>query len=307
MHWRQRSLILRTLAAVPGGHAVYLALQNRMGSFYKPGYIAKKFRRQALIAGLAKDNGQRLAGACVVEVGTGWVPALPVGFWLCGAADVHTFDLNRYLSRKILNLTFAQFDDPDRVIDIWDGLADPGELRSRVNTIAERTADPFDFLSRLNIHYNAPGDARHTRLADNACDIHYSTNTLEHIPREDLLAIFIEARRILKPGGLAIHYVDPADHFAYVDNAITTANFLQLTESEWRRHYGNRYAYQNRMFDLDFRDLFKEASLQLIDCQFTRDEKARNALNAGLPRQPQFAERSIEELSRRGLLYVLTK
>jgi len=137
-------------------------------------------------------------------------------------------------------------------------------------------------------------------------DLHVSLYTFEHIPRHDLLAILREAARVLRPGGLAIHRVDPKDHFSGNDSSITRINFLRFTEREWRRHFNNRYAYQNRLHDPEFRALFAESGFELLECGFKTDERALEALTKGFPLAPTFREQSFEELCRYALDYVVT-
>ena len=31
-----------------------------------------------------------------MELGTGWLPLTAVGFWICGAEEIHTVDVNRH-------------------------------------------------------------------------------------------------------------------------------------------------------------------------------------------------------------------
>src|SRR5690348_15254121 len=51
---------------------------------------------------LAKDVGlERLAGAKVVEIGTGWVPVVPIGLYLLGVQSIDTFDLSKHLQPKL--------------------------------------------------------------------------------------------------------------------------------------------------------------------------------------------------------------
>jgi len=72
-----------------------------------------------------------------------------------------------------------------------------------------------------NVQYLAPADAANTNLLDNSIDYHISTNVLEHISYEVIRNIFIEAKRILKDKGVAIHFIDLSDHFQHQDNSIS--------------------------------------------------------------------------------------
>ena len=64
-------------------------------------------------------------------------------------------------------------------------------------------------------------------------DYHISTTVFEHIPRADIARILKEAKRILKKGGVAIHFIDLSDHFQHQDKSITRINFLRYSDEEW--------------------------------------------------------------------------
>jgi len=302
---------------MPGGHRVYVALQRQFGRFRAPNYIRRKLKRQAELARLAVEHGVQLDSAHVMELGTGWVPAMAFGFYLCGAKKVSTYDLNRYVHHKSLKAVMLCVMTDAGNQDIWSGLITDGLLRERMagvnsinldmcylDIIPDNKLDDFQFF---DIDYIAPGDARNTGFAADSIDIHCSTNTFEHIPREDLLAILVEARRVLKPGGVAIHYVDPTDHFAHADKTQSPVRFLNLTPRDIERYYRNRYTYQNLLFDRDYRDLFKEAGLEIVDVKFKLDDRSLDALKTNPPTLSGFENRDIEELSRRNLIYVARK
>ena len=75
---------------------------------------------------------------------------------------------------------------------------------------------------------------------------------LEHVAPQALEGILREARRILKPGGAALHFIDPGDHFAHSDRTISAINFLRYSERDWQRVAGNEFAYCNRLRASDF-------------------------------------------------------
>jgi len=68
MNWKVRANLLRALAAMPGGHRVYVALQRQFGRFRAPNYIRRKLKRQAELARLAVEHGVQLDSAHVMDV-----------------------------------------------------------------------------------------------------------------------------------------------------------------------------------------------------------------------------------------------
>lgn len=306
MNWKLRAELLRAFDALPGGNAVYQFLQSRFGYFHRrPGFIAGRLSRQKELASRVIDHGGRLEGAHVVEVGTGWVPLAPLGFWICGAARVTTFDLNPFLIPSLVTHCCRWIaDHRDEAAAIWRGLCTEGDVLEKIEIISQLKDRPEELLKVAGIDYRAPADAATSDLPDASIDIHYSGNVFEHIPPESLCRILGEARRILRPGGLAVHFVDPSDHFAHNDPSISRINFLQLDEAQWRRYYDNRYSYLNRCHDSDYREMFERASLKLLSCGFDVDERARALLQQGFPLAPAFRHKSVDDLCRQSLIYV---
>ncbi|AWL12692.1 hypothetical protein HMF8227_02239 [Saliniradius amylolyticus] len=123
--------------------------------------------------------------------------------------------------------------------------------------------DKAQLNKRYGINYQAPYDARHTHFKDNSVDVCVSTNTLEHIPRQDIEAIFTEVYRILKFGGVVSAIIDYSDHYAHTDPSIGLLNFLQYSDEQWQRHNPGCH-YQNRLRHYDFEVLFQSVGFEVV-------------------------------------------
>ena len=237
-------------------------------------------------------------GADIAEVGTGWIPVIPVGFWLSGARRLWTFDMNRHLRMGLL-CEFLRWtlDKRDELTELWRGVVSPRDLDDRLDLLEQLCDTPAEFLAEAQIEYVAPGDATCTGLPDSSVDIHYSAYTFEHIPREAIRDILREAHRILRPGGAAIHYIDMSDHFSHADPSITSVNFLRFDEREWARYGSNRFAYHNRLRADDYMVTFDESPLDVVDARHIIDHKAAEALQDGFPLASRFKDRPMEALA----------
>jgi len=58
------------------------------------------------------------------------------------------------------------------------------------------------------VHYQQ-GNATHTSFEDGSFDLVFSSMFLHELPKKDIKAVFAEAHRLLKPGGLLLHYELP--------------------------------------------------------------------------------------------------
>ena len=59
------------------------------------------------------------------------------------------------------------------------------------------------------------------------------TNTLEHIPKSDIIAIFTKLYRKLKDEGIFFLVIDYSDNNAHKDNNISLLNYLKFTLNQW--------------------------------------------------------------------------
>lgn len=118
-----------------------------------------------------------------------------------------------------------------------------------------------DLEEIYRIRYIAPFDMRRTDFADGQFDLCVSTNTLEHIPRQDIVDIFAELARVIRPGGTVSALIDYSDHYSHTDPSISRVNYLQFSQSEWARHNHDNH-YQNRMRHGHYGAIFSDAGFE---------------------------------------------
>lgn len=201
----------------------------------------------------------------IVELGTGWFPAIPIGLYLCGASEIWTFDIVRLLRRKRLKLLLEYFCDFDErgvlVAKLpWVRKERVQQLRQALTDFRQKT--PEQVLEQLNIHALIR-DARTTGLAPASVDFFFSTAVLGHISREVIGAIFAESKRIAKPGAIMSHFIGMNDQFASFDHSLTPFNFLRYSDARWKR-LDSPLIPQNRLRISDYRQLISETGWRII-------------------------------------------
>src|SRR5437867_3852496 len=100
MRWRRKAWIMNFCSRLPWREQVYRLLQKRFGRL-----VADPMGRlpaQAQMARWLREKDYAIEGIHCLEVGTGHVPTLPIGFFICGAASVVTVDLNMRLDFSLL-------------------------------------------------------------------------------------------------------------------------------------------------------------------------------------------------------------
>lgn len=194
-------------------------------------------------------------------------------------ADLHIQSLNKIENQNVLefgggknlaqNIIFSQFCRKQLVVDLKP-MADLEQINQASREISKiekkikfiECKNFFDLEKHYNISYLSPIDMRKTHFEKNQFSCCVSTNTLEHIPRNDIVLIFQELKRICKDGGSILAYVDYSDHYSHTDNKIHNLNFLKFSEKKWRK-YNHNCHFQNRLRHHDFIKIFKDLSFKI--------------------------------------------
>lgn len=122
----------------------------------------------------------------------------------------------------------------------------------------------FDELKLYGIEYRAPYDASKIDLSDKSLSACISTNTLEHIPKDSIMAIFSELYRTLKDDGIVSAKIDYSDHYAHTDKSISLLNYLRFVENDWKK-YNHNCHYQNRLRHYEYVEIFKSCGFVVIE------------------------------------------
>ena len=303
-NWKFKSALQRACAALPvKREPAYYFLQCAFGRPLRFNPLPNMKEAAGIVAQLAAC-GLSMRGARVMETGTGRRVDMPLAFYLCGARSICTCDLHRYLKPELVQHSVAELvRQREQVKAIFQNVADSGVIDARLDALAA-ARDASDTLEIARIDYRAPVDASRTGLPDGSIDLHFSYTVLEHMPAEVLMAILREANRVLAPGGLACHQIDPSDHFSHDDVSISAINFLQFSESEWERYGGNQFAYHNRRRAVHYMDIYNACKHEIVECLRWTDERSMRELRSGFALAPEFRSISPEVVCTVGLRIV---
>lgn len=269
MHWKIKSYIFRTLSVMPFGTHLHFQLQK---------HVTKEWPRssstleQLLIAARRVYQSTEGHRGHLLEIGAGRDLAVAVALRLMGVERVTCVDVSRLAQPGLVDHAAAYM--ADRL----------GVTAPRFNNWAD--------IERFRISYCAPTHLQHATLEPSSFDCFFSIDTLEHIPLEDLRVVLMEAKRLLKAGGICVHCIDYGDHYARSDNGLSRFNFLTYTERDWQP-FNSQYQYVNRLRHSQYLKLFADVGMKLI-----RDEP-----DIAPPQQPilehlapQFREFDVSDL-----------
>jgi len=294
MNWRIKGIVQKALGVIPGGTRVNDRLQRTFGELrnVENAVDSKVIDDWVVLASELRELQVPIAGAQMVEVGTGWFPVFPLCFALAGARTCHTYDLNRHL-----NLTLTRRAIERLGLHLAQIAGVTGATRADVErryTALRGSADTYEALRTFGIDYHAPADASRTELPPASVDVVFSNSVLEHVTPDALHGIFAESRRILKAGGVAIHSANCGDHYAYFDRSITPMNYLKYSDRDWQ-FWNNEMLYQNRLRPVDFLEIARAEQLEIVLSRYRPKEKLLTLLPT-LPVAPEFSRYAPEEL-----------
>lgn len=297
MHFLVKALVQNAVAVLPRrlGQPLYYALQRRLGALRRVDY-GKHLRRAAEIAEVLRQQGLPLHGD-FLEVGTGWLLGTPLGLWLAGARHVTTVDLHRHVRPELVLELLAYVAAHETELPALFPWVPAAELQAKCRQLAGcRTLAEVSALT--SVRYLAPADATRLPLPVAGFDCHYSTNVLEHVPPAVLTGLLAEARRVLRPGGHLVHFVDLSDHFAHDDPRLSATHFLRYGPRTWAALAGNRFMYQNRLRQPQYAAQFAAAGLRICWERLTVNPASLARLQAGQePLHADFQKFSPEALA----------
>ena len=222
------------------------------------------------MSSLLRSLGFDSKGKTFVELGSGWNGGAAMTLLGLSAKEVISYDLYRHLDPRLVELT-----------------------KERFTTIDLTSRKPFPFpcnvegelaiFDRCNIRleqfrYLAPHDARYTGLRDNSVDCYFSQAVLEHVPKPIIQELLTESFRILRPGGVCYHYIQPTMHAAWGDSKATGIDYLTCADWAWSAFYSNDISHECRLRGTDHISLIRDAGFDIMGEWHTIDKEAFAAL-----------------------------
>lgn len=272
--WRFKSAIQRILSKLPFPYFWYGLLQEHVTRSITVNQSAVERRLHACQRHMQHFDEERedRSAFTAFEVGTGWIPIIPLGLWLCGAKTVWTFDIAPLISRRRLNRCLGIL----RAMELEGRLAEilPQVRRERIEQLLHMSnvhshLSCKDFLHSLGINLLV-GQQEVQRIRNKSIDLVVSHEVLEYVPKRDIDELWQLITQSIHSGSIMSHYIDLRDEYSYFDPSISPLNFLRYSEQEWRWH-ANPLFPLNRLTLPDYRNLFSHHAFRILH------EEARSA------------------------------
>jgi hypothetical protein len=222
------------------------------------------------------------------EFGAGWDILIPLIYSSKGVRKQIVIDINDLLKLDLVRANVAR-------------------LKSKGFVFPEATvSDKMDLSGNLGINFMAPHDGRATGFTSNSVQFISNTDTLEHIPKDDIISIVRECYRILAPGCVMSCVIDLRDHYAYFDSTISFYNFLTFTKGDWAP-YDNNLHFQNRLRYADYKKIFEDCGFTVVFEQCETPSPADLEVLRKLKLAPEFDGQNLNETGIQEIWMVLRK
>jgi SAM-dependent methyltransferase len=225
-----------------------------------PSYYADRVRR---ILRLTANHDIIRSGDRILELGTGWLHWEALTLRLFFDVEAVLFDVwdNRQL--HALKNYVRQLGG---LLDETFGLS-PEQLRRAKSLIdAVSRVKSFDELYKLlGFEYVTHPAGDLTRFRDRSFQLVVSAGMLEHVKREAVGTLIGETKRILKPGGWAVHSIDTSDHLSHYDPKVSPKRYLTFSDPTWRYLFESEIQYVNRIQRGEWLQLFQRSGFELMD------------------------------------------
>jgi SAM-dependent methyltransferase len=302
MRWLAKAGLQRALGTLPQGERLNFVFQRHVLHSFPVGDAAlrQKFARAVNHLAAYEEHGPEVpaADATFFEFGAGWDLAIPVAFALLGVRHQVVIDIRPSARPELVSDTIATFERLRPELEETAGRP----LRDLGGSVASLV----ELEPRLGIRYLAPCDARATGLPGGSVDFVSSTDTCEHIPPQDLPAIFAECSRLLRPGGAFSCRIDLQDHYSYFDRSLSRYHFLRFSDRTWAL-VNSPIHYQNRLRAPEYLRLVREAGFDVVVENPSGPSKQGLSELKALPLAEPFRDYSLDELGVTVLSFVARK
>ncbi len=263
--WILKALVQKTISYLPYSEQVNRWFQQHVTRGLRLDEVHFSYKFEHLLDHLyfyQQATGRAdLSQQQCLELGTGWYPIIPIGYFLRGAQRTLSVDIAPHMtSHTFLTCIREVLSREEAFIHALGNEVQPRFDRLKaIQTESTPHTPLLELCNRINLEIRV-ADARKLPFPNDHFALITSNNTYEHIYPTVLSAIVPELWRTLKPGGLMSHFIDMSDHFAHMDPSITIYNFLQFSDRAWA-WIDNNIQPQNRWRLKDYMAMYEAVGI----------------------------------------------
>ncbi|WP_457670598.1 class I SAM-dependent methyltransferase [Thiolapillus sp.] len=291
-----------TFSCLPYGRPLYEKILRRFGELSQVS-SSTRFRNAEVLLKMGRRWCGGVDGQHVVELGTGWVSAVPLGFGLAGAR-VDTFDISYLVADDLFRQTRDVYRNRSEQLARASGTA-PEKIRQRLKKI-ELAHNFSEACQLLGGSYHAPFDTTALPFKDGEVDMVISNLVLQCVPKDAIPLLLQESWRILKPGGVALHRIRMSDEYSPPGSGRNHLEYLKYSERIWNRWFNHSLKHINRLRAPQFLELFRQHGFGCLECIRKVDYESIPHLQQ-LTLAPSFRHMSWEDIATTNINVALRK
>jgi SAM-dependent methyltransferase len=301
MNWFVKCMAFQVLARVPGGQSLYHSAQRRLTGSTRPteSRLLGKIEQTLKYWQWLEPNlpAVRTATATHLELGSGWLPSVPMTFHALGIPRQYLVDIAPHMTA-------------DAVVDtaeIFRAVAPRAGVNFvRLPVVPARGQSLAATLEPLGMIYAAPYDELARNIAGQV-DFITATQMLYHLDVATLRTICDVVHRLLKPGGCFLVLQHLRQPIAGLDSRTSPFYSLRYSEWFWENIVNSPMMSYNRLRAPDYRDILEQAGFKLAHFEVEPGRPEDFALLDRAKIHPLFAHYTRDELAARGLFFVARK
>jgi SAM-dependent methyltransferase len=301
MHWFVKSTAFQCLSRLPGGQSLYHTAQRRLtGSSRQTdgrlkGKIEQTFKYwEWLVAG---TPAAWLREASHLDLGSGWLPSVPMTFHALGISRQYLVDISPHLR-------------PEAVVDtaeMFRSIAPQTGIKfARLPVVPARGLSLEATLEPFGMTYDAPYDELANRIKSTV-SFSTATHMLLHLNRPVMLQVFRTVHELLRPGGCFLAQLHLRQLFDGLNSRTSPFFSLRYSEWFWENFINSPMMSYNRLRASDYREILEESGFEVAHFEVEPGRPEDFALLDRARIHPMFARYTRDELAARALFFVARK
>lgn len=268
MRWLFKVAAFKALSLVLGGKFAYSIIQKKLLRSVLPTRerVMQKFQVGMDYLEFLKQlfKLHQLRQAIHINIGSGWIPTIPLLFYSVGVERQVLCDIRRNLDIEIVSDVVQTF----REIARERSASERGNFQ-RVPPLVEQGEGLDDYFARLGTTYVVPYES-HDFLRERGYKLITCTQVLLYLNKEQLNSLFqMIASGLAGDGGIFIATVHLYDLYSNFDRSISRYNKWRYSDFTWERVINSKLMSFNRLTASDYRQLLENYGFEILEFRVT--------------------------------------
>ncbi|HZV33213.1 MAG TPA: methyltransferase domain-containing protein [Verrucomicrobiae bacterium] len=291
-------MAFQALSRIPGGHSIYYAAQRNLtnSTTQTAERLQGKIEQTLMYWNWLSSNTPPgwLAEATHLDLGSGWLPSVPMSFHALGVKKQYLVDITQHMK-------------PEAVVEtaeIFRTVAPKMPVKfARLPVVPPKGLSLQKTLEPLGMIYAAPYDELANEI-QNTVGFATATHMLHHMNRTTMPLLLKTVHRLLKPGGYFLAQQHLRQLFDGLESKTSPFFSLRYSDETWEKWINSPMMSYNRLKERDYREILESAGFEVAAAIVEPGRPEDFALLDQAEIHPIFKRYSREELAARHIFLV---